>query len=418
MADGQELGAMLAGRVGAVACLALFFQAGSSVGVATDPLEDCVAAVAERQMTAIAGQDDEQVIVLSRQGLRDCGEHPVLYFNMAMPLVTLGRLDEGESALRRCLELDSRHAPCLKNLGNLYSDKGRYEDALRQYERMLEIDPQDDDALDNMAVVMIRQGKAGEAIDAAGRAVELRPSNVHARITRARAFLAAGRWREAIDAIDDAVYTNACYPGVTDASNDVRREAREEVVRQARGAGKDALAHYYHARVATSGSEADRALRQAIKLDPDHPRILLEYAFRLEAREIDKILESLDKCIGIDPTFWQCLGLKGEVLDDAGRREEAQQVLEQALRIAPWVPQVHWSLGLLMARQGDLDGALAALEKGFGMSECGTSRRLAVLLCRKLGDPGRALEHARSGAIAGDEECRAIVAEMTRSMAR
>ena len=73
---------------------------------------------------------------------------------------------------------------------------------------------------------------------------------------------------------------------------------------------------------------------------------------------------------------------------------------------------------MLMARQGDLQGALATLERGFERSECGMFRRLAVQLCRKLGDPDRALDHARSGALAGDEECRVVVGELSGSMAR
>ena len=379
-----------------------------AAGPAMD-LDDCIGGIADKQMIATALGQDEDVVALSRQGLKSCGEHPVLYMNMAMPLRALGRDQDAEKALARCLELDPRHVACMRNLGNLYSDQGRYTDAMLQYKGMLEIDPEDDDAFDNMAVVWLRKGEIEESIRSARQAVAVRPSNIHARITLAKGYLAAERWREAIDAIDDAQHANPGYPGLEEASNHVRLTAREPVIREARRQKGDAWAQYYHARVAESDKEGSRAIRDALKLDSRQPRLLLEYAYQLDPDEAQEFFETLDKCLEIDPNFWPCLILKADELRYAKRDSEARNAFERGQRIAPWVPTFYWDLGLLLAQRGDPTSALVQLERGFELGEDPSFRRLAALLYTKQGSPDRAKWHATSGAMAGDAECRRMV---------
>jgi tetratricopeptide (TPR) repeat protein len=152
-----------------------------------------------------------------------------------------------------------------------------------------------------------------------------------------------------------------------------------------------------------------RAIRDAVKLDARQPRFLLEYAYRLEPDESREFFETLDECLKIDPGFWPCLILKADELRYAKRDSEARSAFERGQRIAPWVPTFYWDLGLLLARQGDLTGALAQFERGFERGEDPSFRRLAARLYTNQGKLDRAMWHATSGAMAGDAECRRMV---------
>lgn len=380
----------------------------------SEVMDECVSEFTDKQLTATARKDNKQVIALSKKGLKECGEHPSLYFNMAMPLVSLGKQDAAENALRKCVELDPLHTACLKNLGNLYSEQGRYADAILQYEKMLEIDPEDDDAMDNMAVVRIREGNIADAIATANRAVAAQPSNIHARITLARAYLAGDHWREAIDAIDDACYINPGHPGVQEASGHVRFTAREPILRQTEGAQDDAWAQYYRAKVASTLEESRNGLHRAIRLDSEQPRILAEYVYWLEPDKLQESLETLEKCLNIDSEYWPCLMLKAERLRGAGQASEARSAFETGQKIAPYVPTFYWFLGVLLARQGDEEGALEQLELGFKHGENPLFRRLAAKLYKSQGNLDMAMWHASMGAMAGDAQCRDLLRELEK----
>jgi tetratricopeptide (TPR) repeat protein len=380
--------------------------------VHADEIDDCVRKFTDEQLLATAQQDNKRVIALSTEGLRECGERAIFYFNMTMPLISLGREQEAQEALQNCLDLEALHVGCLKNLGNLYSSQGRYADAITQYEKILEVNPQDDDAMDNVAVVRIREGKFADAIATAHRAVGARPSNIHARITLARAYLADEQWRKAIDAIDDAAYINPHFPGLRQAISQVLVTAREAVRREAGKAKNDTWAQYYLARVTETVEEERKILRKVMRLDSGQPRILNRYAYVLEADKLQESLEVLDKCLTIDTAYWPCTMLKGDRLRRAGRSEEARVVFETGQLTAPYVPSFYWYLGLLFASQGELERAIEQLERGFELGESPTFRGLAAELHKDSGNRDSAISHASRGAMAGNMKCRELLAEL------
>ena len=380
--------------------------------VQADEIEDCAKKFTDEQLFATAEHDSERVIALSREGLQECGEHATFYFNMTMPLISLGREQEAQEALRDCLELDALHIGCLKNLGNLYSNQGRYADAISQYEKALRVNPQDDDVMDNMAVVRIREANFADALATARQAVAVRPSNIHARITLARAYLANEQYRKAIDMIDDAAYINPHFPGLRRAIGQVLVTAREAVFREAKKAKDDAWAQYYHARVTETIEEEKQILRKVMTLDSEQPRILHRYAYMLRADELQESLEVLNKCLTIDPEYWPCMILKGDRLRKAGQSAEARVVYETGQLTAPYVPSFYWYLGLLFVTQGELEQAVEQLERGFELGESPVFRGLAAELYKDSDNLDSATWHALRGAIAGDNRCRELLAEL------
>jgi Flp pilus assembly protein TadD len=100
----------------------------------------------------------------------------------------------------------------------------------------------------------------------------------------------------------------------------------------------------------------------------------------------------------IDPTLpdWNALSVKGAVLDQSGRNEEARQYYRQALSIAPGEPSLYANLGLSYAMTNELPEAEAQLRKAVQLPGAGS--RIRQNLALVVGLQGRF------------EECRALFA--------
>ena len=65
-------------------------------------------------------------------------------------LKALGRAEEAEAAFHRALEIDPKYAEVWFNLGNLYRDNGRGEEAVKAYEQVVANSP--DSPLSSLAL--------------------------------------------------------------------------------------------------------------------------------------------------------------------------------------------------------------------------------------------------------------------------
>jgi tetratricopeptide (TPR) repeat protein len=81
--------------------------------------------------------DAEQVY---REGLKACGEDPVLFYNLGVVLEDLARNSDAVAAYERALSGDPEFADCHYNLALLYETLGKPREAIRhmaQYRRLL-----------------------------------------------------------------------------------------------------------------------------------------------------------------------------------------------------------------------------------------------------------------------------------------
>lgn len=85
-------------------------------------------------------------------------DHPVPYYNAASALSQTGRLQAAVAALGQALKTaDSPLAAAAHyNLGNVYFEMARYDEALAAYREALLLDPQDGDARFNYELALLR----------------------------------------------------------------------------------------------------------------------------------------------------------------------------------------------------------------------------------------------------------------------
>lgn len=119
------------------------------------------------------------------------------HYNLGRSLELQGRLDEAETAYRRAL----RHSgdglvEAFNNLGNVYREQDRDEEALANYLRALEIEPRHQHALNNSGVVLERLHRHEEALARYDAALDIDPQYIQAHWNRALLLLTLGRFAE------------------------------------------------------------------------------------------------------------------------------------------------------------------------------------------------------------------------------
>ena len=97
------------------------------------------------------------------------------------------------ASYERLLELDSRHAEALNNLGAAFCKLGRYPEAEQHFRSAVSLKPKYADAHGNLGTVLRWRGHLAGAENSLRRAVKLKPTHVDARSSLGLTLLTLGR---------------------------------------------------------------------------------------------------------------------------------------------------------------------------------------------------------------------------------
>ena len=124
-----------------------------------------------------------------------------------------------------------------------------------------------------------------------------------------------------------------------------------------------ALADIY--RDAGRGTDAERALRQVLSIEPANPNALnyLGYLLAMRGDKLDEAVQLVRKALEAEPDNGAYLDSLGWALFKRGDLVEAQKYLDAAANRMPHNSEVHDHLGDVFARQGRVDEAIAAWTK-------------------------------------------------------
>jgi Flp pilus assembly protein TadD len=144
-----------------------------------------------------------------------------------------------------------------------------------------------------------------------------------------------------------------------------------------------------------SPAEALALLDAALRETPDDTGLLYEAAMLAERIDRMDLLESrLRRVLELQPDHAHALNALGYSLADRGLRlEEAEALIARAHELLPDDPFILDSLGWVRFRRGDHDGALAHLERAYGMRQ---DAEIAAHLGEVLWSLGRRTRRADS----------------------
>ncbi len=115
--------------------------------------------------------------------------------------------------------------------------------------------------------------------------------------------------------------------------------------------------------------EAYNILGQALEQNPDEPDLLYDHALTAEKLERFDVLENnLRKLIAVRPDHAHAYNALGYSFADRNTRlEEARTLIERALELAPNDAFIVDSMGWVLYRQGDAEGAVTQLRRAWSL---------------------------------------------------
>jgi tetratricopeptide (TPR) repeat protein len=121
---------------------------------------------------------------------------------------------DSESLWTHTLACTSGNSIAHNNLGNVFHDQGRMDEAIAQYQRALEIKPDDDEVHYNLGNVFLQLGRMDEAIAHYQKALAINPNYAKAHNNLGTAFRQQGRLEEAITQFQKALEIKPDYAEV------------------------------------------------------------------------------------------------------------------------------------------------------------------------------------------------------------
>jgi tetratricopeptide (TPR) repeat protein len=281
-----------------------------------------------------------------------------LHYTLIFVLRDQGRLDEAEEACRTALKLKPDYAEVYGLLASNLWDRGKLAESAEAFRKAVAFHPHVDWLHYALGGALRDQGKLEEAEVAYRKAIELKPDY-------AEAFV---------------------YLGIV--LRDQRKPAKaEEACRKAITFQPDSAVAHYHLGLALrdqgKSEEAQDAWRKAegiwrkgltLQPDPVGPmRPWVYYQIGNAVREQGKLVEAVEayrQAIALRPglavpDLVEANDNLGIALRDLGKPAEAMAAFRKAIAIKPDYAAAHCNLGLMFARQGQFEIALAELQRGY-----------------------------------------------------
>lgn len=190
-----------------------------------------------------------------------------------------GNAGVAESACRRLLEIEPRHALGRCLLAEIYRNAGRLSDAVRQLELAIQSSPNEAQPHYILGLIRLNQGEAAQAADSFRQAVRLRPEFAEAYASLGIALYRNGLGHEALSAYRTAIsmkpdYVDARYNlGVALIALEQYREAAEQF-RNVLSLRPDYADAYHELGLCLEWMDdlegAAASYKQGVKVDPSH----------------------------------------------------------------------------------------------------------------------------------------------------
>ncbi len=154
---------------------------------------------------------------------------------------------------------------------------------------------------------------------------------------------------------------------------------------------RDKVTIIYYAAALRAAGQAEQAiavLEAGMSVHKNDVDIRVAYAKALSAAgRFDQALNVIDSSIDPATPDWNALSVKGAVLDQSGRNQEARVLYQQALLIAPNEASLYANLGLSYAMTNELTAAETQLRRAVQMR--GATSQIRQNLALVVGLQGR-----------------------------
>jgi tetratricopeptide (TPR) repeat protein len=219
------------------------------------------------------------------------------------------------------------------NLGVVYKDQERFEDALREFQIALRIEPNYFQAHYNLGIIYEKRKQFDEAIQEYQTTLKLKPSYARAHNNLGAVYKDLGRLEEAETEFQAALKLQPDIP----------------------------TTHYNRGTSLSEQGRLDEAIGEyqaAIRLDPTYQNAHynLGLAYANQGRFQEAIVE-FQTVVRLKPDDAAAHAVLGDIYKDQGQPKEAIDEYQAALKLDPNQAEIHYTLGVVYGRAGRLEEA-------------------------------------------------------------
>jgi tetratricopeptide (TPR) repeat protein len=293
----------------------------------------------------------------------------------------LQRRSNGEALayLAGYLERNPKAKDARLNYARLLVTEKNYAEARRQFEVLLKDFPQNADVTVAVALLAMQAQDYAAAEAHLKRALDLGykdPNAVRLYLGQVeeerKRYDAALQWYASVEPGEQYINAQARYASVLAKQGrleDARAHLRQVKARNSQQRIQLTQAEASILREAMAYQEAFDLLARALEGSPDNPDLLYDYAMAAEkVNRIDVLESNLRKLIRLKPDHAHAYNALGYTFADRNERlDEARELIETALKLAPDDPFILDSMGWVLYRLGRTKEALGYLQRAYAM---------------------------------------------------
>lgn len=294
-----------------------------------------------------------------------------MFRNVAMDLMTKGRLAEAENALRQMSDIGP--ALQISAWALLRHLQGRTDGAYKLYRKAIELDPEDVFVRAQFGTLLLQLHRWEEALQESTEVLRTRPEELDARYCRAAALSGLERLDEAREEFEHGFRSEPdnrrWAEGLAHVLFCLGNSAEaERLLRDTIDQHGDSVTSQIELsrtlQAAGRASEAADLYGQALASGEVSPGMRLEYgSFLVDAQRWSEAIEQLALGLKEEPDDVTGNLNMGVALGSLGRSAQAERYLQQALDQAPNDVRVLRGLGVCYARQRKYDQAIEVFRK-------------------------------------------------------
>ncbi len=279
-----------------------------------------------------------------------------------------GRLEAANASYSKAVELDPEMAAAHVNLGILRSRMQRFDEAEESLRKAVELDPGYAKAYYNLGLVYAEQARNDSALAALDRALDLEPDYYLAALAKAGVYFEMAMF----DAAEPVLRGLLEVPSLA-AQPRQQAESLIKIIPERRA--------WTEARPTPEQRRSDGHLLRGDNL--------------LSLGLTDRALAAYMDAVRADAGAAVAMLQAGTIYFNRGDTESAGRLLAGAARTAPGLKGVHFALGVMAFRGGDVERACAEFERELGIDPSNSASHINLAMCYEehLGDPGRAAYH-------------------------
>jgi tetratricopeptide (TPR) repeat protein len=305
-----------------------------------------------------------------------------------------GDFEKAHASYLKSVELDPNMASAHVNLGILRSRMQRFGEAEESLKRALALDPEYAKAYYNLGLVYAEQAENDSALAALDRALELKPDYHLADLARAGIYYEMAEFEKA-----ESIFLRARAVPEVSARSRQQAEALLEIIPERRA--------WTRTRRAPEERISDGHLLRGDNL--------------LALGLVDRALAAYLDAVAADRGAAVAMQQAGTIYFNKGDAVRAERLLSGAARAAPQMKGVHFALGVIAFRGGQIGRACEEFEREIEIDPESSASHINLAMCYEehLDNPVRAAYHMERyiELTGGTPELRQHLKELKESMA-